>query len=45
MVNDAMEHKRGLIADDLTAYLEQSNKSVFLFMKLLDTYGYLQDTK
>lgn len=44
MVN-GMGHKTGLFAEDVIAFLEQLNKSLPLFMKILETYGYFSGYK
>jgi hypothetical protein len=40
-----IEHKLGLFADDLIAFLEQPNTSLPNLMKLLHTYGHLSGYK
>lgn len=44
MVNRT-EHKIGLFADDIIAFLEKLNKSLPVLMKLLETYRHLSGYK
>ena len=45
VVVNGSEHKVGLFADDVVAFLEQPNTSLPVLMRLLESYGHLSGYK